>query len=161
MQASRGAGTQKASVGGLNRFYTQLTARDAKWFSRLVLKDFNPVVLDDALICKAFNPKLPQALAVRDDFAAAISLLQERCTAARPEDLVKLGVKVGRQPWLKARSIKHCADMIGKRQISCEQKIDGEYCQIHINLSRPPLHAIQIFSKSGKDSTRDREALHG
>jgi DNA ligase 4 len=36
---------------------------------------------------------------------------------------------------------------------------DGEYCQIHIDLSRAS-DSIKIFSKSGKDSTIDRIGLH-
>jgi DNA ligase-4 len=160
VQSSRAAGTRKADARDLNGLFTSLTARDAKWFSRLILKDFTPVVLDEQAVCKAYNPNLPQALAIRDDFAAALSLLRESNDASRPKNLIKLGVKIGRQPWLKARSIKHCADMIDRRQISCEQKIDGEYCQIHVDVSKPPGHEIQIFSKSGKDSTKDRQRLH-
>jgi DNA ligase-4 len=43
--------------------------------------------------------------------------------------------------------------------MSVERKYDGEYCQIHINLSRAS-DSIKIFSKSGKDSTIDRIGLH-
>ncbi|KYK61522.1 hypothetical protein DCS_02664 [Drechmeria coniospora] len=71
----------------------------------------------------------------------------------------RLGIKVGRQNWFKARSIKHCVSL-GHGHMSVEKKLDGEYCQIHVNVtSRPP--SIQIFSKSGKDSTEDRQALRG
>ncbi|KAH8757962.1 ATP dependent DNA ligase [Diaporthe sp. PMI_573] len=45
------------------------------------------------------------------------------------------------------------------RFMSVENKMDGEYCQIHIDLSKGS-NCIQIFSKSGKDSTRDKEKLH-
>lgn len=160
VQSSGVKGTRKSSADVLKPFFTRLTARDAKWFTRLILKDFTLVTLDDECICRSFSPRLPQALAVRDDFAAAIALLHESDAASSPEGLVKLGVKVGRQRWLKARSIKHCADMVNGQRVSCEQKIDGEYCQIHIDMGQPPQQMIQIFSKSGKDSTKDREALH-
>ena len=70
----------------------------------------------------------------------------------------KLGTKVGRQNWFKARSIKHCMDMAGIGRMSVEKKIDGEYCQIHID-PKQGRKGIQIFSKSGKDSTEDRGAL--
>jgi DNA ligase 4 len=104
-------------------------------------------------------------LRVRDDLQIAIDLLQH--VGPSPKDpkvlgsLLKpaLGTKVGRQAWLKARSIKNCLDIMGQRQVSCEQKIDGEYCQIHIDLSKPH-EPIQVFSKSGKDSTQDRRRLH-
>ncbi|RAL03067.1 ATP dependent DNA ligase domain protein [Aspergillus ibericus CBS 121593] len=70
-----------------------------------------------------------------------------------------VGVKIGRPDYYKARSIKHCCRMIGSRRMSIERKYDGEYCQIHIDLSRR-LNPIQIFSKSGKDSTKDRAGIH-
>ncbi|EMR63660.1 putative atp-dependent dna ligase domain-containing protein [Eutypa lata UCREL1] len=50
--------------------------------------------------------------------------------------------------------------MVKGRNISVEQKMDGEYCQIHIDISKGS-DCIQIFSKSGKDSTNDRASLHG
>lgn len=34
-----------------------------------------------------------------------------------------------------------------------------EYCEIHIDLSKSA-NEIIIFSKNGKDATKDREALH-
>jgi DNA ligase-4 len=43
--------------------------------------------------------------------------------------------------------------------MSLERKYDGEYCQIHIDLTRRP-DCIQIFSKSGKDSTADKRGIH-
>lgn len=113
---------------------------------------------------------LPMILKVQDDFTVAARLIRDyhRRKALAGEvpsrnELVRhlkptLGVKVGRQVWLKGRSIKHCLDMSHGR-MRCEEKIDGEYCQIHIDLSKGR-DCIQIFSKSGKDSTRDRAGLH-
>jgi DNA ligase-4 len=37
-----------------------------------------------------------------------------------------------------------------------ETKYDGERMQIHVNLSLPLDKQVQIFSKSRKDSTKDR-----
>ncbi|ETS79603.1 hypothetical protein PFICI_09456 [Pestalotiopsis fici W106-1] len=157
VQASRNKDGQTISLGD---FYNRLTARDAKWFTRLVLKDFAPVVMPETVVIKAYDYRLPEALAVREDFATAISLIREGGLASRPENLIKLGCKVARQPWYKAHSIKHCVGMIGTRQVSCEQKIDGEYCQIHIDLSKPRNQELKIYSKSGKESTKDRKNLH-
>ena len=39
-----------------------------------------------------------------------------------------------------------------------ERKYDGEYCEVHIDLSKGS-EWLTIFSKSGKDSTSDRIAL--
>ncbi|KAI5865511.1 hypothetical protein GGS23DRAFT_618587 [Durotheca rogersii] len=148
----------------LTSIYRRLSARDAKWFTRLVLKSYQPVVLDNHLVFRCYHVLLPQVMKVRDDFAIAAAFLQRLRQSPHDQSVIasslkpSLGTKVGRQPWFKGRSIKHCMDMGRLREVSCEQKIDGEYCQIHIDLRRS--QSIQIFSKSGKDSTRDRIGLH-
>lgn len=153
---------QELSIGSL---YQRVSARDAKWLTRLILKNYEPVVLDLRVVCSGYHPLLPAILKVQDDLAVAGRILDslKRRDATTEADLAKhlkpaLGVKVGRQTWLKARSIKHCLSMLQGR-VSCEEKMDGEYCQIHIDLSKG-YNCIQIFSKSGKDSTKDRFALH-
>ena len=44
--------------------------------------------------------------------------------------------------------------------MSVEQKYDGEYCQIRVRLTESS-PKIQIFSKSGRDSTTDRAGVYG
>ncbi|KAK8929475.1 DNA ligase 4 [Metarhizium anisopliae] len=157
----------------LEDVYRRLTACEAKWFTRLVLKDYQPLILDSQLVYRCCDSTLPLLLKAQDDFATAIQTLQSakdnmlpnstRSTSRRDQILAvikpKLGVKVGRQNWFKGRSIKHCLDM-GHGRMSVEQKIDGEYCQIHVDLTSGKPR-VQIFSKSGKDSTEDRHKLHG
>ncbi|KZL87163.1 atp dependent dna ligase domain-containing protein [Colletotrichum incanum] len=157
----------------LGDLYLRVQAREAKWLTRLVLKNFQPVMLDPGHIYHCYDPLLPKILRVQDDFSAALLLLQNlrrepsfrRGLGGKKGDaLMKhlkpvLGVKVGRPSWLKGRSIKHCMKL-GHGRMSCEKKIDGEYCQIHIDLNKR-FKCIRIFSKSGKDSTNDRAALHG
>ncbi|KAM7209130.1 hypothetical protein V8F20_000468 [Naviculisporaceae sp. PSN 640] len=154
---------RELSLGDL---YKRLAPRDAKWLTRLILKNFEPVVLDPQMVYRNYHPSLPSILQVQDDLTVAGRILAElrrnRSVVGRPDlaEYLKptLGVKVGRQPWFKGRSIKHCLDM-GHGRMSCEAKMDGEYCQIHIDLAKGR-DCIQIFSKSGKDSTRDRFKLH-
>lgn len=160
------------SRGDLESMYRRLSPRDAKWFTRLVLKDYQPLIFDPHLLYRSCNPVLPCILQIRDDFTEALdaisvargSLLpmaagsgvlsaQRVLATIKP----KLGVKVGRQQWHKGRSIKHCID-IGSGRMSVETKMDGEYCQIHVDMSKPK-KKVQIFSKSGKDSTEDREKV--
>ncbi|KAG7130939.1 DNA ligase 4 like protein [Verticillium longisporum] len=43
--------------------------------------------------------------------------------------------------------------------MSVERKYDGEYCQVHIDLTESGA-GIKIFSKSGRDSTNDRVGIH-
>ncbi|EEU44370.1 uncharacterized protein NECHADRAFT_48724 [Fusarium vanettenii 77-13-4] len=169
--AARASLTQ-SNRGDLEWLYRRLSSVEAKWFTRLVLKNYQPLVLDPPLIYRLCDPILPCVLKIQDDFSTAINSVQAirgrlLPNAARktPREQIlssvkpQLGIKVGRQPWVKGRSIKNCLDM-GHGRMSVEDKIDGEFCQIHIDLSKGE-NCIQIFSKSGKDSTEDREALHG
>jgi DNA ligase-4 len=148
--------------------WTRMTARDAKWLTRLVLKNYQPVLLDVHTAISSCHPLLPTIMKVQDDLVVACNFLERyqsnhgdrrhsRLDLAR-ELKPALGVKIGRPTWLKGRSIKHCLNM-GHGRMSCEEKMDGEYCQIHIDLSKGE-QCIQIFSKSGKDSTQDRVQLH-
>lgn len=157
----------------LAALYRRLGAREAKWLTRLILKDFQPLILDSSLVYGCCHPLLPFILKIYDDFAAAINVVRHIkgpmlpsstrvCPTSRTALLSlkpQLGIKVGRQNWFKARSIKHCVNMSHGR-MSVERKIDGEYCQIHIDTTGQS-QRIQIFSKSGKDSTEDRKGLCG
>ncbi|KAL8357073.1 hypothetical protein RB598_002075 [Gaeumannomyces tritici] len=154
----------------LQSLYRRLDPMPAKWLTRLILKDFSPVDLDSAPVLRLLDTLLPVLLKIYDDLPTAIDRLRHAREASRvatpaltAAELARqfkpmLGVKVGRQPWLKGRSIKHCLQM-GHGRMSVEKKMDGEYCQVHIDLSKGA-NCIQIFSKSGKDSTRDRANLH-
>ncbi|RDA90343.1 hypothetical protein CP533_6019 [Ophiocordyceps camponoti-saundersi (nom. inval.)] len=156
----------------LECIYRRLDPAEAKWFTRLVLKNFQPVILDPNVVFACCHPLLPSMIKIQDDFTAAIrmlrhvkgELLRDSALTAKIDRTVLLslkpevGVKVGRQNWLKARSIKHCFNL-GYGRMSIEEKIDGEYCQIHVDVTAK--QSLQIFSKSGKDSTEDRQGLHG
>ena len=72
----------------------------------------------------------------------------------------KIGVKLGPPKWVKAKGgVKHAISIIDGQTMSVQRKHDGEYCQIHVDLSKGE-DCIQIFSKSGKDSTEDRRGVH-
>ncbi|KAF5024885.1 hypothetical protein F66182_3043 [Fusarium sp. NRRL 66182] len=133
---------------------------------------YQRLIFDSHLIYRLCDPILPCVLKIQDDFATAIKSAQilrgrllsnagRKMPREQTMGTVKpqLGVKIGRQPWVKGRSIKHCLDL-GRGRMSVEEKVDGKYCQIHIDLCKRD-QCIQIFSKSGKDSTEDRLALHG
>lgn len=153
----------------LASLFRRLSSRDAKWLCRVIFKNFEPVIVPEYSVYSSYHPMLPTVMKIHDNFAVAVDLLQQhsRSNKARGVSLNKtdlpriikprIGVKVGRQTWLKARSIKHCLSM-GHGLMRCEKKLDGEYCQIHVDLSQGH-HHVQIFSKSGKDSTMDRLKL--
>ena len=159
----------------LGPLYRRMSSRDAKWLTRMILKSFAPVILPVNCILRRFHFLLPSLLLFQNSFDSALdTLASEKISRFPPhpepglaQDLAaisldclnpKIGVKIGRPDYYKARSIKHCCRMIDRRRMSIERKYDGEYCQIHIDLSKHP--DIQIFSKSGKDSTMGRSGIH-
>ncbi|PGH00774.1 hypothetical protein AJ79_08112 [Helicocarpus griseus UAMH5409] len=160
----------------LGPIFRRLTSREAKWFTRLILKELSPITLPSSLVLRNFHFLLPDLLWLQDSLKVAIDILDRdsiKRLPSRPDpqyakllaSLVSphipltVGVKVGRPMFHKARGVKHCCRIAGKRTMSVERKYDGEYCQIHIDLDRRP-NCIQIFSKSGKDSTSDRRGIH-
>jgi DNA ligase 4 len=159
----------------LDKIFSRLKSDEAKWLTRLILKDFSPVILDASLVLRSIHFLLPGLLRFQDNFAAAIRLLRgplRRYDAnpdAESQRIFKqaaakvlspeIGVKVGRPPFFKARSFDHCMKMAASNRWTIERKYDGEYCEIHVDLSKGS-DCIQIFSKSGKDSTEDRKAVH-
>lgn len=163
-----GATLSASHRNGLESLYTRLSPLEAKWLTRLVLKDYRPIELDEAVVLRAYHPVLPCIIKVLDHFCPALAVLDrasqegaglgcDRRAILRHLRPV-LGTKVGRPLWRKGRSIKHCLDM-SRGRMSVEKKVDGEYCQVHVDLSKGR-QCIQIFSKSGKDSTEDRSRLH-
>lgn len=169
------AGANKLEL--LTSLYQRLQSREMKWFTRLILKNYAPVIIPEMFIYKSYHYLLPHILRVQDSLPAAIRLLQHgslKDKRSMPRELEQVcglvhatrdlkpcvGVKIGRQQFFKARSIKHCCDMAQNRRMSVEKKYDGEYCQIHVDLTKGLANCIKIFSKSGKDSTTDRIKIH-
>jgi DNA ligase-4 len=159
----------------LEPIYALLSSSEAKWMTRLILKDLAPVVLDENLIFTHYHFLLPGLLKFQDSLGAALTLLRgplgryhsnpdPKSRAIFIQDAAqfvvpRIGVKVGRPPFLKARSLSHCIDMTRAKRWIVERKYDGEYCEVHVDLGNAE-NPLRIFSKSGKDSTRDRSGIH-
>ena len=45
----------------------------------------------------------------------------------------QVGIMIRHLPFHKARSVKHCCQLIGHNMMCVERKYGGEYCQIHVN----------------------------
>ncbi|KAJ5737722.1 Nucleic acid-binding OB-fold [Penicillium malachiteum] len=159
----------------LSPLYRRLSSRDAKWLTRMILKTYLPVSLPERSTLAKIHFLLPHLLQFQSTFEGALQMLQSEpmchfpprpdprsaasfCTIALDHLRPRTGIKIGRPEYFKARSIKHCVQMVGGRRMSIERKYDGEYCQIHIDLTNKQ-NQIQIFSKSGKDSTADRSGI--
>ena len=144
---------------GLQDIYRRLQSREAKWFTRMILKDY-ALDISEALVYRCIDPQLPISMKLHDNFEDAIRLLGDSSSITGDSSLKpQIGTKVGRPSYRPARGIKHAIQTIKGRRMSVERKYDGEYCQVHVdmrNLARP----FQLFSKSGKDSTADRVGLH-
>ncbi|KAL8699408.1 MAG: hypothetical protein Q9201_006023 [Fulgogasparrea decipioides] len=149
----------------LESIYRRLSSTEAKWFTRMILKDYSTLDFKSYYLLNAVDPRLVQALDVHATFEAAVGLLRHRNattkghTPSRAPLVPIVGSKIGRVPYLKGRSVKNAVQLAEGRKMSVERKYDGEYCQVHINLARGK-DCIQIFSKSGKDSTADRKGVH-
>ncbi|KGO63572.1 DNA ligase, ATP-dependent, N-terminal [Penicillium italicum] len=159
----------------LSKLYRRSSSRDAKWLTRMILKSYSPIVLPEQYTLKKFHFLLPQLLQLQNSFDGALEMLasdpinhfppnpdpqsaKSLSTIAQQHIRPRPGIKVGRPDYYKARSIKHCHQMANGRRMSIERKYDGEYCQIHVDLSNK-YTPIQIFSKSGKDSTADKDKI--
>jgi DNA ligase 4 len=155
----------------------RLQSTEVKWLVRMLLKSFRPVQIPENITMQQFHFMLPDLLTIQNDFSAAVNTLSHAELAQLPNRVSeadatnlktrlaghlapKLGVMIKRQEYIKARSIKHCCQMADGKAMSVEEKYDGEYCQIHIDMSKDPSKRIQIFSKSGRDSTQERINLH-
>lgn len=162
----------------VGNIFKRLDPVQSKWLVRLILKDFSPVRLNETLVLHSFHFLLPDLLRFQSNFDAAIRLLKgalkeypdnpdprsQRLHRQRAAALLEpvVGVKVGRPNFYKARSIDNCINMCRGQRWVLERKYDGEYCEIHIDMRRShtPSECITIFSKSGKNSTEDRQGLH-
>ncbi|KAI4250015.1 MAG: hypothetical protein LQ352_005437 [Teloschistes flavicans] len=149
----------------LESIYLRLRSNEAKWVTRMILKDYSTLDFKSYHVLNAIHPRLKQALDVHSTFEAAVGLLRHQEATADSQEPLRLplkpmiGSKIGRVPFLKGRSIKNVVQLAAGRKMSVERKYDGEYCQIHINLARGT-DCVQLFSKSGKDSTADRIGVH-
>ncbi len=167
-----------AASEALDPLFRRLQSNEAKWLIRMFLKRYTSIELPERLTMRQFHCLLPDILCLQNCFRAAIKCLDDPAVShlcprprigererevrleAAPHLKPQVGVMLQRSAYYKARSIQHCCDMAARRRISVERKYDGEYCQVHIDISKGN-KCIKIFSKSGKDSTDDRVRLHG
>lgn len=161
----------KAEV--LRSIYLRLQSREAKWFTRMILKDYGCLDLNEGMVLNCLDSRLPAMVKAQDSFESAVNSLRgvqmhgppvegktvQEAKSKSTGPVPRIGTKVGRAVYLKGRSINQAVQMIHGRTMSVERKYDGEYCQVHIDLSKGE-QCIQIFSKTGKDSTQDKVGLH-
>ena len=154
----------------------RMLAKEAKWFTRIVLKTLGSISIFEPLVLRCLHPILPEVVKIQRSFEAAVQVL-ERPELMRlkadgqlsiqdlPSDLLEsifrpvVGVQIRTPGFAKARSTDHCLKLAGATTWSVEEKIDGEFCEIHVDLDKGK-DWLQLFSKNGKDSTADRSPVH-
>jgi DNA ligase 4 len=148
-----------------------------KWMIQVILKDFSSLKLSEQLILRRFHFLLPDLLRFQNSFYVCVAALETDIikemlirSTKHDESLLwelasghfepRLGIMVGLPSRDKAWSIAHCCQLARGRAMNVEEKHDSEYCQIHVCVTRSS-YQIQIFSKSGWDSTTDWAGVHG
>ena len=150
----------------------RVSPNEGKWLTRLILKDMSPLWFREWDLLGKFHESLPSMLKIYDDLEHAVPFLRDPAFAPTSElrikeDRVKvfssilpqIGTKVGTPFFFKGLNLDYIVDVAQKRRMALEQKFDGEYCQIHVSVNGKR-SKIQIFSKSGRDSTSDRALVH-
>jgi DNA ligase-4 len=174
----RRKGEPTEATAALTRIFRRADSLQTKWLIRLIQEDLRPAAVPEITVLRCFHILLPACLAVRNSLHPALQLLNDSgCThtpsypsenaeyaltpSVLPEPQLEpqLGIMVGLPAFEKSRSIEHSCQLVGKRSASVERKYDGEYCQIHVDISTGDFK-IKIFSKSGRDSTADRIDIH-
>ncbi|KAF8460652.1 hypothetical protein BDZ91DRAFT_798733 [Kalaharituber pfeilii] len=150
----------------LGPIFLRLSSRESKWLTRAILKNYLPVVLPERLTMYVYHFLLPHLFAFQNDLRRAVELLEtplfkmfppsppEKDAKSLLDGAAKLvrpevGVRVKKVGFVKARSCKNAAVMAKGARMSMERKYDGGK------------DWIKIFSKSGRDSTQGRAAVHG
>ncbi|KZT18333.1 DNA ligase/mRNA capping enzyme [Neolentinus lepideus HHB14362 ss-1] len=167
----------------LSSIYSRLTPSAASFITQIILKDLRPVLYtitethftaalkeyksnavtmltkDDAM--KIWDPSgvMWRAYKSTNSFEDASMALE----SSLPPDLCKLqvGVPIQIPKCRKAQSCLHALQQFRSTdRVWAETKYDGERAQIHVQVLNDGVPKITIYSKSRRDSTLDRIAVH-
>ena len=164
--------TTKNNDEALRNLFTFLRPSQGGILVKLLLNDLG-VELNHYEVLRHFNAVLPAVYKVTRSFSAVAKFLLEPEIRSIMNAYVKLRKSPAYRSWRPVHDtfvdrsytkqgstpqeiMKH-AD---KRRMFLERKSDGEYCQIHIDLSKGDNDYFVIFSKSGKRSTDDKKQIH-
>ncbi|KAH7922581.1 DNA ligase/mRNA capping enzyme [Leucogyrophana mollusca] len=175
------SGPKRSKEDILRVLYLSLPALDACYLTQIILKDLRPLLYPSPDVSSTralldFNQKSKRML-TKEQFMmawdASGGMLRTYKARARldeaamsyeagqlaPHARPQLGVPVPKSA--KGRSAHHAIDILKTSgRIWAETKYDGERAQIHVRKSDDGPAEISIFSKSKRDSTLDRYALH-
>ncbi|CAK5273911.1 unnamed protein product [Mycena citricolor] len=165
----------------IRKLFRELPTMDAAFLAQIILKDLRPLLypltethytaalksfntlsvtaLTQEHAMKAWDPsrRMCDIYRVRSRLVDAATGFEAGLSSLTPE----IGVPIQMPKSEKGRSCLHVLERLqNSTEIWAETKYDGERAQIHVKI-RPDKRAhIQIFSKSKRDSTWDRHAIH-
>ncbi|GBE86340.1 predicted protein [Sparassis crispa] len=153
----------------LRALYTAVTPGEASVLTQIILKDLRPLLYpipEDAGHYTAallhYNSNSITQLTKWDGMHEAALVYERREDGGDPPK-PQPGIQVQIPKCVKGQGCAQALQLFnGSEKIWVETKYDGERAQIHVELaselgSQP---TITIFSKSGRDSTLDRFAIH-
>lgn len=171
----------KSSI--LKSLFESLPALDAAYLTQIILKDLRPIlyappvastsralleyntnsksVLTKEQFMKTWDPSgsMLKMYRTRANITEAALCFEAGGAIAHPRP--RWGVPVEIPKSAKGRSPKHALNVLrSSSTIWAETKYDGERAQIHVRFRGQGDPQITIFSKSKRDSTLDRVAVH-
>ncbi|KAJ3865146.1 hypothetical protein EV359DRAFT_39465, partial [Lentinula novae-zelandiae] len=164
----------------LKTLYRQMAPYEAAVLTQIILKDLRGLLYpqierDPTAALKDYNTKAVKILTKENAmWAWDPSNSMNRSYRARWElDAAakafesgqevgpRIGTQIGVPKSQKGRSCKHALSFFSDfSQVWAETKYDGERAQIHVQVIHGQKPRITIFSKSKRDSTSDRRAIH-
>ncbi|KAG1746672.1 DNA ligase/mRNA capping enzyme [Suillus paluster] len=183
LHAAHSLSPQRSKSAILRSLYESLPVLDAAYLTQIILKDLRPIlyappVTSTSRVLLDYNTNSKPML-TKEDFMrtwdpSGSMLKMYRARANMTE--AALGFEAGgaishpRPRWgipveipksAKGRSPRHALNVLRRSStIWAETKYDGERAQIHVRLRDEGDPQITIFSKSKRDSTLDRIAVH-
>ncbi|KAH9935976.1 uncharacterized protein BXZ73DRAFT_89463 [Epithele typhae] len=170
----------------LKTLYASLDPQEAAVVTQIILKDLRPLLypipstathytpallqynsnavsmLTREQAMRAWDPsrRLRQIYKVRSDMDEATRIFD----SLRPGDKLprpEAGIPVEIPKCTKGQGVAHALRVLhGTDAVWMETKYDGERAQIHVWITNDGHSHIKIISKSGRDSTFDRAAIH-
>lgn len=153
----------------LAELYLKVTSREAKWLTRIILKDvllnIEPKVFFDAFhgwMWRIYSMQNDLEMACREilsvigkGYHSAATLSEEEYHKVANEFFSPtVGVNIAVMACGRAQGIQHVFERMVGKTCYVENKYDGERLQAHLCKDWP--ERIRIFSKSGRESTSDR-----
>lgn len=157
----------------IQRLYSRLTSKEVKWITRIILKDLR-LRIEPKVVFDSFHGWMWRIYNMKNDLKLACKLTmdligkgytsagklsdQEFQKVSREFFGISLGTNVAIMACGRAQGVQHVVERLYGHECFVEQKYDGERLQAHMCKLWP--ERIRIFSKSGRDSTKDRYRCH-